>query len=139
MDALSFTLQNRLSELERLAQEVEEFAKAHRLSAAALHAVNLALDEIVTNIISYGFDDTAEHAIVLRFSLEGDDWVAEVEDDGKPFNPLDVPEPNIAAPLEQQENHGRGIFLVRKVMDRVEYHRREDRNVLTLRKRVSGA
>ena len=54
--------------------------------------MKLALDEILTNVISYAYDDAGEHHITIRFSLEQGKWTVEVEDDGRPFNPSDAPE-----------------------------------------------
>jgi anti-sigma regulatory factor (Ser/Thr protein kinase) len=135
-ETLEVTLHNRPSELERLSQEVEAYAEAHRLPAKILHAVNLCLDEIVTNIISYGYDDQADHQITVRLSLRAGELAIEIEDDGKPFNPLTAPEPDLYKPLEERPIGGLGIHLLRKVMDDMEYRRQQGKNVLILRKTV---
>lgn len=70
-DVLAVTLHNRLSELKRMSLAVASFGEVHRLPDKVLHAVTLALDEIVTNIISYGYDDQDDHRINLRLSLQG--------------------------------------------------------------------
>jgi anti-sigma regulatory factor (Ser/Thr protein kinase) len=136
-ETLSVTLNNRLSELDRLSRIVATFGESHRLSDKVLHAVNLALDEIVTNIISYGYDDQADHQIVLRLSLQAEELTAEVEDDGRPFNPLEAPEPDLNQPLEERAVGGLGIHLIRNMMDRMEYRRQDGKNLLVLKKRVS--
>ncbi len=137
-ETLSVTLQNRLSELERLGRIVAEFGEDHRLSDKVLYAVNLALDEIVTNIISYGYEDQADHQILLRLSLKEKELTAEVEDDGKPFNPLEAPEPDLDQPLEERKVGGLGIHLIRNMMDGMEYRRQNGKNLLVMKKRVSA-
>lgn len=134
---LSVTLSNRLSELERLGEIVTGFIEEHQLSPDLVYPINLALDEILTNIISYAYSDQGEHEITLRLSLDGTVLTAELEDDGNPFNPLDVPEPATDGSLEDRPIGGLGVHLVRTMMDELEYHRREDRNLLVMRKNVS--
>ncbi len=134
----TLTLHNRLSELDRLAEELTAFGHAQRLPEPVSQALHLALDEIVTNIISYGYDDQADHQISLRLSLVGGEVTAEVEDDARPFNPLEAPPPDLTAPLEERSEGGLGIHLARTVMDRLEYRRQNGKNYLVMRKRVSG-
>ena len=62
--------------------------------------------------------------------------VLEVRDDGKPFNPLDAPPPDLNKPPEERKEGGFGIFLARKFMDSVEYARDGGENVLTMRKLI---
>jgi anti-sigma regulatory factor (Ser/Thr protein kinase) len=129
-------LQNQLSELDRLQRTFEEFGQRHGLPARLLSGMNLALEEIVTNIISYGFADTAAHTIRVGIFLEQGELRAVVEDDGKAFNPLVVLRPDTEQPLEQRPVGGLGIHLVRTLMDDIVYERQEHRNVLVLKKKV---
>lgn len=133
---LTVRLANRLEEIERLAGAVEAFGAAHQLPDAVMFAFNLSLDEVVTNIISYAFRDVQEHPIDVRLCLIGDVLQAEVTDTGRPFNPIDVPTPDLDAPIDERRIGGLGIHIVREMMDTLEYAREGDRNVLRLRKRV---
>lgn len=133
---LSVTLTNRLTELERLSRIVERFVEDHRLPRGLVYPINLALDEILTNIITYAYADQDEHRITLRLSLDGDVLTAELEDDGRPFNPLDAPEPIMEGTVEERPVGGLGIHLVRTMMDHLEYRRERDRNRLVLKKTV---
>jgi anti-sigma regulatory factor (Ser/Thr protein kinase) len=137
-DSLSVTLHNRLSELGRLGKVVAAFVEEHHLPDKVLYAVNVALDEILTNIISYGYDDQADHEIVLRLSFDAAELTAEVEDDGRHFNPLEAPEPDLGKPLEERPIGGLGIHLTRKLMDHLEYRRLGGRNLLVMRKKVTA-
>ena len=130
------TIANRLSEVERLATAIETFGAAHGLRDDVVFAFNLALDEVLTNTISYGYDGVGEHDIRVRLRVRAGVVHAQVEDDGRPFNPLDVPPPNLEAPLEERPVGGLGLHIVRSLMDHVEYRRDGPRNILTLRKRA---
>ena len=89
-------------------------------------------DELLTNIISYAYEDDREHNIGIKVELSADQLKVSMVDDGIPFNPLGVETPNTALPLEEREIGGLGIHLVRKMMDKVSYRRRIDKNVITV-------
>lgn len=136
--ALAVELKNQLSEIERLARLVDDFGRRHQIEAQIIYNMKLALDEILTNVISYGYDDAGEHHITARFFLEPEKWTAEVEDGGKPFNPLTSPETNTQQSLESRPIGGLGIHLVRKLIDELEYHRQNDKNYLIMRINLKG-
>ncbi len=133
---LSIVLENDLSEIKRLAHQIDDFGKVHGLSLDVLYAVNLVLDEVITNTISYGYNDRKKHAIHIQLQLIGNELRIEVEDDGRPFNPLEVPEFNPTKSLEERAIGGVGIFLVRKMMDHLEYHRQQNKNLLVMKRKV---
>jgi anti-sigma regulatory factor (Ser/Thr protein kinase) len=135
---LTVRLASRLEEIERLAAEIEAFGAAHQLPDAVIFAFNLSLDEIVTNVISYAFTDVQEHPIDVRLCLVGDVLQAEVIDSGRPFNPIDVPAPDLDAPIDERRIGGLGVHIVREMMDSLEYAREGGRNILRLSKRVAG-
>lgn len=80
--------------------------------------------------------DNGEHRIVVRLSLKQGVLTAAIEDDGRPFNPLEAPVSGTDAPLEKGPTGGFGIHLVRKVMDEIEYRRQDNRNILVMRKKA---
>jgi serine/threonine-protein kinase RsbW len=129
-------LKNRLSELERLDGFLADFGNAHRLPAKAVFELKLALDELVTNVISYGYDDSADHEIELRLYRTGGELTAELEDDGKPFDPLSAPTPDVTQAIDERPIGGLGIYLARQATDALEYRRRDGRNLLVMKKRV---
>src|SRR5262245_63933148 len=122
--------------MERLSQAIEAFGEEKGLGPEAIFSMNLALDEVVTNVIRYAHDDGLEHPIVVRLALEQDVLTAQVEDDGRAFNPLEAPAPNLAANIDERPIGGLGIYLVRSVMSSVEYRREDGRNVLTMKKNL---
>lgn len=129
-------LRNDLAELQRLNQLVTDFAEHHSLPSELVFRVTLVLEEIITNVISYGYEDEMEHEISVRLSWEDPDMKIEVEDDGRPFNPLEAPPPDIVKPLAERPVGGLGIHLVREMMDKLEYRRENDKNLLVLKTRV---
>ena len=137
-DELSITLLNRRSEIAQAAELLEAFGIAHGLSADIVFKFNVALDEVVTNIISYAYEDEAEHQIAIRVALDGGEVSVRVEDDGRAFNPLDAPAPDLRSGIDERPIGGLGVHLVRSLMDSLEYHRERDRNIFIMRKRKSG-
>ena len=136
--SISVTLVNELSEVVRLSQLVEAFGQAEGLAPEVVFSLNLALDEVVTNVIRYAHDaDGRKHPIVVRLVLEPDVLTAHVEDDGRAFNPLEAPAPDLGASIDERPIGGLGIHLVRTVMTSVEYRREDGRNVLTIKKKLS--
>ena len=129
-------LRNDLAELQRLNQLVTDFAEHHGLPSELVFRVTLVLEEIITNVISYGYEDEMEHEISVRLSWEDPDMKIEVEDDGRPFNPLEAPPPDMVKPLAERPVGGLGIHLVREMMDKLEYRRENDKNLLVLKTRV---
>ena len=136
---LSLVLRNHLSELERMSEAVSAWCKGNAVSAATEFYVNLALDEIVSNVIRYGWKDDGEHQLHVRLSRLENELKVEVEDDATPFNPLEVPPADISQPLEERPVGGLGIHLVRHIMDGLEYRRLNGKNLLVMKKKTGGS
>jgi anti-sigma regulatory factor (Ser/Thr protein kinase) len=135
--ATAITVTNDLAELERLSRVVEEFGRAAELSAQVILDLQLAANEIVTNVILHGYDDECQHAIVVRLVANAGEVTVEVEDDGRPFDPSSVPAPRLDLPLEERPVGGLGVHLARRVTDAIEYRRQDDRNILRMRKKTA--
>jgi anti-sigma regulatory factor (Ser/Thr protein kinase) len=136
---LSVALVSQRREIERLAQLVEQFGEANGFTSDDINSVNLLLDEIVVNIISHGYDDELEHQIRVTLTLERDMLSIRVEDDGRPFDPLEAPAPNLDLPIEQRAVGGLGIYIARSIADQMQYRREGNLNILTITKRLSAA
>lgn len=128
------TIRNDLKELSRLAERLSDFGQQAGLPPSVVFEIQLALDEIVTNIISYGYTDEEEHHIHVLLERRNGELVITVDDDARAFNPLDVPTPDLGASLNDRPIGGLGIHLVRRVMDNLDYRREQDRNILVLTK-----
>jgi serine/threonine-protein kinase RsbW len=136
MNKMMITLRNTLSEIERLANAVMQFGRKNSFSDKDIFDINLALEEVVNNIISYGYTDKNEHQINIHMELEGTELELRVEDDGVPFNPLEFPEPDINKPLEERQPGGLGLFFVRNLTYKLEYRRDKDKNIFIMRKKI---
>ncbi len=137
---ISLIMTNCMSELERLAPLVEQFGKCNCFTPKEIFQINLALDELITNIINYGYDDDKEHQIRLELTIEEDRLTMKLVDDAKPFNPLQAPEAQTHLPPEDRDRPvgGLGIELVRRLMDRISYEYRSGSNILTMEKHMNN-
>ena len=133
---LCVMLENRPDEIGRLASLLEGFGEANGLSPKLIFDLSLSFDELLTNIISYGYDDDAAHEIAVSVTLADDLLTATLEDEAKPFDPLTASQPDLGAPLERRPVGGLGIHIVKTLMDDVAYERRDGRNRLVMRKAV---
>ena len=134
----TLVLKNDLSELQRLAEWLEACGEAEAVDPKTLFNFNLALDELVTNLISYAYPDGGEHVFSVALWREGDQLIASVEDDGVPFNPLEVAEPELDAPLDARKIGGLGVHFVRTLLDDLSYRHEDGRNHIRLMKHLSA-
>jgi len=132
-EVVTFALACELGELERLSALLDEFGERNGVTGKPLFDVKLALDEIVTNVICYA---EASQAIVVRLTRAEAELVIEVEDDGRPFDPIRVAAPDVGAPLDERRVGGLGLHFVRTVIDELAYRRCGNKNVLTMKKRL---
>ena len=137
--AYTFELKNDLSELDRLCQNCETVGESLGLSKKLTFEMNLALDELFTNIISYGFADEKEHVIKIDIVAENNELRMRIEDDGIPFDPVIAEEPNLECRIEECRIGGLGIHLIKNLMDEIRYERLNDVNILYLKKHIPSA
>ena len=133
-NVLEISLANDLREIAGAAEKIDAYCESHALSPDIAYAVNLSIDEILTNTINYGYDDDEPHRIELVLRLQTDALVIVIVDDSRRFDPTATPDPDIEASLDERDVGGLGLFLVHQMMDGVEYERADDRNVVTLTK-----
>ena len=131
-----FEIENRVEELAVLAGNVEELAEKWALSMPLTMNMNLVLEEAVSNVIFYAFNDKEKHLIQISIALENKVLTLEITDDGIAFDPLSLKKPNITLSAEERPIGGLGIFLISKIMDKVSYSRQNNQNILTLIKNI---
>ena len=105
---------------------------ANGVGARGRFQAELGFEEMVTNVIRYGYDDEELHIVDVTVSVTDDDVVMVVSDDGKPFNPLERADPAAPTSLADAQIGGLGIMLVRKAARDVTYARTDGRNLLTV-------
>ena len=131
-----YQIKNDFSEIRVLADLVEKFGKKNGFSGDLVNDINLSLEEIIHNTIAYGYEDDSVYFIDVRISLKGKELVLEIIDDATSFNPLETPKPDVDEPIKERAEGGLGIFLVRNIMDKMEYKRKKDKNILLLKKTI---
>jgi anti-sigma regulatory factor (Ser/Thr protein kinase) len=100
--------------------------------------LELAVDEVCTNIIQHGYDPDRQGEISLTIELDTDEARITVVDSGRPFSPDEAAEPDLEAPWDERPVGGLGWHLVRSVVDEIHYRRDGSENLLTLVKRLDG-
>jgi anti-sigma regulatory factor (Ser/Thr protein kinase) len=132
---VEITILNRRSELGRVVALLDAFGAEHRLAPPLVADMQVALDEVLSNVTQHAHPDQSEHSIHVRLRMVADALEAEIEDDGLLFNPLSAPLPDLRARLRDRHVGGLGIEFIRNLMDDVIYERAGDRNRLVLRLR----
>ena len=136
-ESLTIEVKNIHDAIAPAAERAEAWLEAYDPSPKAMYLVPLAIEEIVTNCIHYGYDDTCEHTIVIKLSVDDQTLTLTVEDDGHEFDPLAREDPDLTLAVEDRPIGGLGIHLLRNLSDGISYERREGVNRLTLTKRLS--
>jgi serine/threonine-protein kinase RsbW len=125
------SIKNELSELAGLNAGIAEFLIAHGVPRRASYAVNLAIDELVVNVIRYAYVDEETHLIDIGLEIEGDQIILHIVDDGRPFDPRKGPALDEHA--EEREVGGLGLILVLDMVDALKYRREDDKNCVEVR------
>jgi serine/threonine-protein kinase RsbW len=134
--SFSYEIRNQPSALHGLKQELERTLFAELKHSAVRTTVLLVIDELVSNLLKYGFSAVPHQRSYLKVAFD-DDWLEiELKDNGHRFNPLLQPQPNLLDQgLSERPVGGLGLYLVLKMMDETHYEWVEPWNCLRLRKR----
>lgn len=129
------TLGNDLAELPAALDWLEATLQAAGVGEAVVGELRLVAEEGLSNVIRYAYADQARHSIEVAVEIDGGEVRLVLRDDGRPFDPLAAPAPDLDAPFEQRSAGGLGIHLLRSLVDRADYRREEGANVLRLVRR----
>jgi serine/threonine-protein kinase RsbW len=132
----SIILTNRIEELDRIQLYLEELTEKWGLSFAICNTFNLVLEEAFTNLVNYAYVDQEPHTIKIVFERKSDRVVITLVDDGQFYDPTVTEDPDISLSAEERPIGGLGIYLIKKLMDVVEYKRIEDKNYLIITKLI---
>lgn len=133
---LAIDITNDHAQMAVVEEQFETFCEQHALSASLRQKISIVLDELLNNVISYAYPDGEEHIIEIRIAISGKRLVVTITDDGVPFNPFGSMPPNTALTMEEREEGGLGLFLVKQMMDEHHYQRQINNNVVTLVKLI---
>jgi anti-sigma regulatory factor (Ser/Thr protein kinase) len=128
------TLANALAELPATLDWLEGSLRAAGVGAAVVGELRLIAEESVSNVIRHGYADSARHSIEVTLEIAAGEILLVLRDDGRPFNPLAAPARDPHAPVRERAG-GWGVHLLQRLVDRAEYRREGDANVLSLVKR----
>jgi len=141
-NALRLVLKNELAELGRMHDEITRYGKRAALPQRDVQHCILACEELVTNIISYGYPADGSRAaagrereIICELASDARAIRLSITDDAMPYNPLERSDPDVTLALEEREQGGLGVYFVKQVMDEVRYERDGNRNKLIMTKR----
>ena len=134
---MEFVLKNKISEVERAADIFEEFGEEKGIPLKDIFQINLVLDELISNVINYGYPKEENREIYLKYIIdENNKLILEIRDDGIPFNILEMKEVDVTLGIDERPVGGLGIHLVKNIMDEIEYERKNEQNILTLKKEL---
>ncbi len=124
--------------IRRAIDAFDAFLDEHQVVVAAPWQMDLALDELLSNIVKHAYAGRDAGVIDLTYTVVDRECRVSIVDEGAPYDPLSAPPADVASPLERRQPGGLGIHLVRELMDRVEYARQGGRNRLLLAVRLSA-
>lgn len=129
----SLELRSRISELARIPSWIERLASLHPISENMQFAMNLCLEEVLSNIIKHGYAGDPDRSIAVRFTCPRDDYfVFVVEDQAPPFNAVKSPKLPPLAEISDHQIGGQGIRLLREFADTLEYQATPTGNRLSI-------
>lgn len=131
-------IDNQISELHRVTDYLEQTGDDWKLSPALIMSVNLVLEEALTNTILYGFEKDEKHSISINLKKRKEELLITIVDDGKAFDPTLLEDPDVTLSSDDRKIGGLGVFLIKKIMDSVEYKRTGNKNYLILTKNIKS-
>ena len=136
MSARNVVIPNKISQIATAIEGFDSFSLENKLSPQIVYPGELALEEILTNVINYAFPAAGDHLIQVAFEIQNEELIFRISDDGVPFDPTLAPEPKLDLDLSDRQIGGLGIHLVRSMMDEMSHHRINQQNQLVLRKKL---
>jgi anti-sigma regulatory factor (Ser/Thr protein kinase) len=133
---LSLNLKNDLGELDKIKAAVAKVSKGSRCDCRKSNELNLILEELFANIVLHGFNDDKEHEILLSISCDESTMLIQIEDDGMPFDLTSAAAPDTHCAIEKRHIGGLGIHFVKHFMDDCKYYRKNNKNIIILKKNI---
>ena len=134
----TIVLENNRKEIARLGEFIEEFAAEAGIGHKEQLDINLAVEEVATNCVLYSYPEGAKGTVEITARKTPERYIFIIKDTGKPFDPTAAPEADLKRNSQERRKGGLGIFLVRKVMDTINYEYSGRDNILTLTKNYSA-
>jgi len=135
-ESLTLHVRNKGDAIAPANEAAETWLTMQEISPEATFFAGLTIEELVTNCIKYGYDDSGEHIIDIELSVANHTLTITVVDDGRAFDPLSVSPPDMSGAIEDRPIGGLGIHMLRELADNMAYERRDNTNRVTLIKRM---
>lgn len=126
------SINNQLTEIDTVVQHFDAFCETNNIAMQYNQKINLSLDDLINNIISYGYTDDLEHAIKIVFKLYKNKIMIIVEDNAIPFNPFKDRNVDTSLSIDDRDIGGLGIYLIKELMSTCDYERKVNKNVVVL-------
>jgi anti-sigma regulatory factor (Ser/Thr protein kinase) len=136
---LDLSMRNSTQDVIRVMGEASTFMESLSVPSGILYKANLVLEEILTNIVKYAYSDRGEYDVSVHLCQKGKELIMRFVDTGCEFNPLTCPPPAQVDSLLDCPVGGLGIYLVCKTVDRIEYRREQNSNILTVGLNLTAA
>ncbi|MBI2417668.1 MAG: SpoIIE family protein phosphatase [Ignavibacteriales bacterium] len=127
-------IRQNVAELQAIQNELDSLFTLWKISEEVINDYQLAFEELLTNIIYYAFAADDENIITISINFEDGEIRTQIEDDGLEFNPLNTEDPSIPKSIHGVKPGGLGIFICKKILDKIEYTRKDGKNILTFSK-----
>ena len=137
MPSASLTVPAQLDSLAVISEFVNSATHRAKMSEREAWQVQLAVDEAATNVIQHAYSEDTPGVIRLSWLVDAGELQITLIDNGRPFDPTQVPAPDIHSPFEDRQAGGLGIYLMHKLMDKVSFDFDADGNTLVLCKRFA--
>lgn len=131
-NTLELEIINDLKEVSVVIAEFESFCLKRNVENSAVQKMNVVLDEIINNIINYGYPQEEERLISVKITIENSSMTLIITDDGVAFNPFSIDKPDLSLSLEDRPIGGVGLHIVKNLMDSYAYERVSDRNIVEI-------
>ncbi len=127
---------NKKDDLRNLLTQVDGFLAHNCKNPAIVNKLVMCMDELITNIISYGYSDKADHEIEISAQVDTvkHEVTITMKDDGMEFDPTNPNKPNLRQPVQQRQVGGLGLHIVSSILDKMVYQRENDKNILIVTK-----
>ena len=126
----SIQLPAKIENMEPLVQFISDIARKLGFSGKRIREIELATEEALVNIINYAYPNHSGYIKVTCTQDPAKAFVIKIEDTGIAFDVLSLKDPDISAGISDRQVGGLGVFLIRKLMDKVRYHRKNKKNIL---------
>lgn len=128
----TLNLHNDVNEVPMLGEWMEVTGEQLGLPMSTVFQLNLALEEAFVNVVDYAYPGKNGMPVQLNMDGKGETLIFTLIDEGEPFDPTTLEEPDTSLPAEERPIGGLGVFLVKQIMDEVRYERQGTRNILTM-------